>query len=187
MFGKKRVFWLPSFFEQTLKESKNKYNELLKKILSDKKIIVMIDEVDMHLHPQWQQTILDQLRKVFVNLQFIVTTHSPQVLTTVEPECIRAIYLNPENNRYEYKIPDFSKGAESIQVLEDIFNVRSRPPQIEEVQLLREYEELVEIDEWDSERAIEIRKILDQWGKNRDTVLDKLDTRISLKRFKRSR
>ena len=141
----------------------------------------------MHLHPQWQQTILDQLRKVFVNLQFIVTTHSPQVLTTVEPECIRAIYLNPENNRYEYKIPDFSKGAESIQVLEDIFNVRSRPPQIEEVQLLREYEELVEIDEWDSERAIEIRKILDQWGKNRDTVLDKLDTRISLKRFKRSR
>ena len=49
------------------------------------------------------------------------------------------------------------------------------------------YEELVEIDQWDSERAISIRKKLDQWGKNRDTILDKLDTRISLKRFKRSK
>lgn len=149
--------------------------------------IILIDEVDMHLHPEWQQTILGQLQKVFVNLQFIVTTHSPQVLTTVEPECIRAIYLNPENNRYEYKIPEFSKGAESIQLLEDIFNVESRPPQIKEVQLLKEYEELVETDQWDSKRAIEIRKILDQWGKNKDTIFDKLDTRIALKRFKRSK
>lgn len=53
--------------------------------------IVLIDEVDMHLHPEWQQTILTDLQKAFPKIQFIVTTHSPQVLTTVPSECIRII------------------------------------------------------------------------------------------------
>jgi predicted ATP-binding protein involved in virulence len=51
--------------------------------------IVLIDEVDLHLHPEWQQTVLPYLLQTFENTQFIVTTHSPQVLSTVEePECI---------------------------------------------------------------------------------------------------
>ena len=45
--------------------------------------IVLIDEVDLHLHPSWQQRILDDLTRTFPNAQFIVSTHSPQVLTTV--------------------------------------------------------------------------------------------------------
>jgi predicted ATP-binding protein involved in virulence len=53
--------------------------------------IVLIDEVDLHLHPTWQQRILPQLRKVFPRLQFIVTSHSPQVLSTVAAEHIRVI------------------------------------------------------------------------------------------------
>ncbi|MBF0402220.1 MAG: AAA family ATPase [Magnetococcales bacterium] len=43
--------------------------------------IVLIDEVDLHLHPRWQQTILGQLAKTFPNLQFILTTHSPIVIS----------------------------------------------------------------------------------------------------------
>jgi len=39
--------------------------------------VVLIDEIDLHLHPSWQRTIVDQIRRVFPNLQFIVTTHSP--------------------------------------------------------------------------------------------------------------
>jgi WD40 repeat protein len=42
--------------------------------------IVLIDEVELHLHPTWQRKILIQLQKAFPNLQFIVTTHSPLVL-----------------------------------------------------------------------------------------------------------
>jgi predicted ATP-binding protein involved in virulence len=45
--------------------------------------VVLIDEVDMHLHPEWQQVVLQSLTTAFPALQFIVTTHSPQVLTTV--------------------------------------------------------------------------------------------------------
>lgn len=68
--------------------------------------VVMIDEIDMHLHPRWQQTILGQLRQAFPNLQFIVTTHSPQVITTVRREAIRVIRV--EEGRYLVETPDFS-------------------------------------------------------------------------------
>lgn len=53
--------------------------------------IILIDEVDMHLHPGWQQTVLAGLTQAFPEMQFIVTTHSPQVLTTVAAECIRLL------------------------------------------------------------------------------------------------
>jgi predicted ATP-binding protein involved in virulence len=53
--------------------------------------VVLIDEVDMHLHPEWQQRVLGQLQKAFPEIQFIVTTHSPQVLSTVKRENIRVI------------------------------------------------------------------------------------------------
>ena len=56
--------------------------------------IVLIDEVDMHLHPKWQQTVLTDLTKAFPNIQFIVTTHSPQVLSTVKKEQIRILGEN---------------------------------------------------------------------------------------------
>jgi len=39
--------------------------------------VVLVDEIDQHLHPRWQRTIVEQIRKIFPNLQFIVTTHSP--------------------------------------------------------------------------------------------------------------
>lgn len=48
--------------------------------------IVLIDEIDLHLHPSWQARILPILMKVFPNIQFIVTTHSPKVLGEVGEE-----------------------------------------------------------------------------------------------------
>lgn len=46
---------------------------------------VLIDEIDAHLHPSWQMTILESLRKLFPNIQFIVTTHSPNVIMSAKP------------------------------------------------------------------------------------------------------
>ena len=53
--------------------------------------VVLIDEVDMHLHPSWQQTVINDLTRAFPLVQFIVTTHSPQLLTSVPPESIRIL------------------------------------------------------------------------------------------------
>ena len=48
--------------------------------------VVLIDEIELHLHPQWQRKIIDSLEKTFPKCQFIVTTHSPQVLSFVKKE-----------------------------------------------------------------------------------------------------
>ncbi len=53
--------------------------------------IVLIDEVDLHLHPRWQARILEDLVRIFPNVQFIVTTHSPIVVASVPKHNIRVL------------------------------------------------------------------------------------------------
>jgi CRISPR-associated protein Cmr1 len=57
--------------------------EAIEDLLIRAKAIVLIDELDLHLHPKWQREILLKLRKIFPHIQFIITTHSPFVLQSV--------------------------------------------------------------------------------------------------------
>ncbi len=50
--------------------------------------IILIDELDLHLHPKWQQTILSDLRRTFPNAQFIVTTHSVHIISSIQKETL---------------------------------------------------------------------------------------------------
>lgn len=85
--------------------------------------ILLIDEIDMHLHPTWQQVIVGALRTTFPSLQMIVTTHSPQVLTTVRRECVRILRGD------EAFLPSQSTyGAPSGRVLSDEMRTEQRPP-----------------------------------------------------------
>lgn len=111
--------------------------------------IVLVDEVDMHLHPQWQQLILGQLQEAFPKLQFIVTTHSPQVLTTVPAKQIRVIkdVTSDEyvGKKFIVEIPETSSyGRESGDALAYIQYTPVRPP-IPVVEKIREYEQLVRL------------------------------------------
>lgn len=83
--------------------------------------IVLIDEVDMHLHPQWQQSIVQSLQEAFPNIQFIVTTHSPQVLGNIAPQNIKLIIK--EDSKYTIKSPSQSFGLSSNEILDEIMNV----------------------------------------------------------------
>jgi len=58
--------------------------------------IILIDEIDLHLHPTWQRMIVPRLVEVFPNCQFILSTHSPHVLTHVKPENIFILH-RPQN------------------------------------------------------------------------------------------
>jgi predicted ATP-binding protein involved in virulence len=53
--------------------------------------VVLIDEIDLHLHPAWQRMVIPKLTSLFPNLQFIMTTHSPLVLQQVRSENIRIL------------------------------------------------------------------------------------------------
>lgn len=115
--------------------------------------VVLIDEVDMHLHPRWQQLILGQLQEAFPKLQFIVTTHSPQVLTTIPAKQIRIIKdVTPEGNvdkTFIVETPETSSyGRESGDALAYIMDTPVRPP-IPIVKKVREYEQLVRLGKED--------------------------------------
>lgn len=70
-------------------------NPQLGKAAADSPGIVLIDEVDMHLHPTWQQRVLPTLCRAFPHMQFVVTTHSPQTLSTVPARNIRVLTERP--------------------------------------------------------------------------------------------
>ena len=60
--------------------------------------IILIDEVEIHLHPEWQEQITQILQSTFPNAQFIITTHSPHVIQTAEPNQIMALQLTEDDN-----------------------------------------------------------------------------------------
>lgn len=84
--------------------------------------IVLIDEIDLHLHPEWQGDFAAKLNKVFPNIQFIISTHSPHVINNVNPEKIRM--LNDEG----VESPEYSYGMPLKIVLEDIMGLKSEVP-----------------------------------------------------------
>lgn len=65
--------------------------QLGEKVLEKTPGIILIDEIDLHLHPEWQQTILNDLQSVFPEVQFIVTSHAPAVIHSAEKEHIRIL------------------------------------------------------------------------------------------------
>jgi len=123
--------------------------------------IVLIDEVDLHLHPKWQQRLLIDLMAIFPNTQFIVTTHSPQVLTTIKPEHI--ILLEHEKEVIAGQVTS-SYGAESGRLLSEIMDVDERPPaEVNEfTRLLEQYYHLIERNQGESEDALKIRSRLNE-------------------------
>lgn len=145
--------------------------------------IVLIDEIDMHLHPSWQQTVLLDLQKAFPKVQFIVTTHSPQVLGSVPPDSIRV--LEWEKEFVGVRRVNFSLGATSYQILQDIQNVQPRSEKLPIVQHLKRYLELVSEDKWDSEEAKTLRKLLDLWAHGNEPALIRADMDIRMRQFRR--
>jgi predicted ATP-binding protein involved in virulence len=123
--------------------------------------IVLIDEIDMHLHPSWQQRVLNDLRSIFVNVQFIVTTHSPQVLSSISNEHIRIIDSSKEKAIKPLVNP---YGKQSIVALEDIMNVDATAPKevVQEVELLEEYLSLVQRGDITNPNLQEMRTKLDE-------------------------
>ncbi len=139
--------------------------------------VIMIDEVDMHLHPAWQQTVLVDLIKAFPKIQFIVTTHSPQVISTVPSHQIRIL---DENNVYSAEAG--TQGAESSRILKRIFGVEPRPENDPNTKLLNKYLDLVYSDKWvNAEAKKEIQKIrqeLDAIYQGNDPALTEADLYI---------
>lgn len=121
--------------------------------------VVLIDEIELHLHPQWQREIVPKLIGTFPNCQFIITTHSPQVISHLKPESIYILESTSEG--IIVKRPQSSFGRNSDRILEDLMATPARPQEIKEN--LLELFELIE--KGDLEKAKEMRQnIVDKIG-----------------------
>lgn len=89
--------------------------------------VVLIDEIDLHLHPKWQREIVRNLPDAFPKLQFIATTHSPQVIGEVEHDRIQVMGRGPVFS------PTHSFGVDSSRVLEEIMDAPQRSPEVQEL------------------------------------------------------
>ncbi len=93
--------------------------------------VVMIDEIELHLHPKWQRNVLPALQKTFPNIQFIVTTHSPHVLNSLEAENI--FVLQNKDNKITCAKPDATLGRDVNWILEEVMEVSPRPTRFEPI------------------------------------------------------
>ena len=94
----------------------------------DSEAVVLIDEVDLHLHPSWQQRILADLTRTFPNAQFIVSTHSPQLLTTVKPEQIVELHRE-DDSIVASPVAATTYGAEAGDVLVSVMGCERKTGQ----------------------------------------------------------
>lgn len=78
--------------------------------------LVMIDEIELHLHPKWQRDVLQRLRSTFKACQFIITTHSPQVIGEVEARCVRL--LSWRDDKVVVDTPAMAYGTDSNWILD---------------------------------------------------------------------
>jgi predicted ATP-binding protein involved in virulence len=93
-------------------------------VLSKTTGIVLIDELDLHLHPRWQRRVIGDLKHIFPNIQFFATTHSPQVIGEALPQ---EVILLTELGQ---KKPAQSFGMDSNWILECVMEAEGRDPEI---------------------------------------------------------
>ena len=132
--------------------------------------IILIDEIELHLHPQWQRDIIPRLTSTFPNCQFIVTTHSPQVLSNVKKENVFIV-----EDFQVYPADAYTFGRDSNSILSELMGVTERPVEIQN----KLTECLYKIDDGQIEEAkILLHELSDLIGHN-DSEIVKANTLIS--------
>jgi energy-coupling factor transporter ATP-binding protein EcfA2 len=130
--------------------------------------VVLIDELDLHLHPQWQHTIVTKLTATFPNCQFIATTHSPLIIGEVPPENIILL----ETGHLPFR-PDQSLGMDTDWILKYLMGTTTRNPQTEAE--LKHIANFIETEDYD-EALDAIDTLRDQIGEFPELI--RLQTRI---------
>ena len=132
--------------------------------------IILIDEIELHLHPKWQRNILPALTKTFPNIQFIVTTHSPQVASSVPNNSIFVIE--------DFKLVEATQhtfGRDTNALLWELFATTERPKETQE--LIAECAKLIALEKY-SEAQAKLDILTVQLGEN-DSDIISLQTELA--------
>jgi len=137
--------------------------------------VVLIDEVDLHLHPAWQQKVIDNLMDIFPKVQFIVSTHAPAIISSVKTDTLRILsdkeVCLTDNQVY---------GKDVNSVMKEIMGVNDRPDQF--VKLFEQFYRLLSEKKYDEAGAV-----LDKLDEDRgyhDPEIAKCRVKLKLERMR---
>lgn len=134
---------------------------------TDSEGIVVIDEIDLHLHPALEQVILQCFRETFPNIQFVVSTHSPLVLTGVETEGKPNVILHMVSDDTKPEVTHDIYGIDYNTGIEDVMGVESKNVELDYMVNLCAY--MKKRNKIAQAENI-MKRILDKFAKNRNEV-----------------
>lgn len=127
--------------------------------------VVLIDEIELHMHPSWQRSVLKQLRETFPNIQFIITTHSPIVLSEVNDD-YNVFFMR--NSGTSGEIVEFRRldGFDANYILEEFMGTKSMNTKTEN--LINDIYRLINCKSFDEaeKKVKELEKITDSVNKD---------------------
>lgn len=124
--------------------------------------VVLIDEVDLHLHPKWQERVLEDLQHVFPNIQFIVTTHAPIVVASVKNREQLRMLREGDDGRLYAATPDTEVyGQTSARILEQVMGANDVRKDVKT--RIEAIEDALDYDEFDVARK-DLQQLLEVVG-----------------------
>ena len=148
--------------------------QLLDKVIEETSGIVLIDEIDLHLHPSWQQRILGDLMAIFPKVQFIVTTHAPSVISSVYEE---NLFLLKDGKCLGTGFEVFGRDVNTV--LQTVMGVSERPDEVQAK--FDKFYDAMDNEEFDTAEKI-LNDLRDMLG-NGDPEITSASVSLSLERM----
>ncbi len=148
--------------------------QLLDKVLTETQGIVLIDEIDLHLHPAWQKRILKDLMDIFPKVQFIVSTHAPEVINSVKRDSIVIL-----KDKSVFSAVGETYGKDANTILREIMEVSTRPDAV--TGLFEQFYNLLDHEEW--RRAEAVLDQLEAQVGNNDAEVNSCRVRLELEQM----
>ena len=102
--------------------------QLLDKVTEETDGVVLIDEIDLHLHPAWQRYVVKTLKDIFPKVQFIVTTHAPSIIASASREEIVVL-----KDYVPMTVPGMTYGKDANAILKTVMGVPERQDSVSEI------------------------------------------------------
>lgn len=133
---------------------------LKQKLIAETPGVVLIDELDLHLHPKWQRVVVNDLKKIFPKVQFVATTHSPFIIQSLEEG--ELVVLDSSN------IEDYA-GVSIEDISEDVMGVEMPQYSVHKLEMYKSaseyFSKLDKLDKYDDSRLRELKIELDLLSK----------------------
>lgn len=134
--------------------------------ISEGSAVVLIDEIELHLHPTWQRQVLERLTSTFKECQFIITTHSPLVLGEVQARSVRFLEREEDAGKIFSTIPLYTYGRDANEILNEMGAVERN---IKVNESLHDLFKLIDDEEFDKARQA-MTPLIDKLGESNPEI-----------------